>query len=129
MPRPLTIPACATIVFATLISTCFARNWTDRKGRQVEADLVSLNNGIVTLKRGSDGNVFDLPLELLSDQDQAFVKTSAAPDDALAQLKNAGAKNVTVDEKTGAVSIHFFPKGAITQEHFEQLRSVEKLES
>lgn len=48
--------------------------------------------------------------------------------DALAQLKNAGAK-VSVDEKTGAVSILFFPKGAITKEQFEQLRSVEKLES
>ncbi len=51
------------------------RTWTDRTGRQVEAELIAIQDGNVRIKRKSDGETFDLPLEKLSDVDQDFVKS------------------------------------------------------
>lgn len=79
MTRSMKIPAWTTIVFAMLFSTCWARTWTNREGKMIEAELVSFHDGIVKIKR-SDGKVFDLTMDKLSDEDQKFVKT--APQDA-----------------------------------------------
>lgn len=75
MTRLVSVFVLATIILATSLGTGFTRTWTDRKGRQIEAELVSFNNGIVTIKR-SDGRVFELALEQLSDADRAFVKSA-----------------------------------------------------
>lgn len=55
-----------------------ARTWTDRTGRQLDAEFVSFSNGIVRIKRTSDGRTFDLPLERFSDADIAFVRAQPA---------------------------------------------------
>lgn len=71
-----TISLLATIVFASLISTCWSRTWTDRKGRTIEADLISSKEGVVRIKR-KDGKLFNLKMEQISDEDQEYVKTAS----------------------------------------------------
>ena len=62
-----------------LIATCNAelRTWTAINGKEVEAEFVSNEKGIVKLKLKS-GKVFEVPLNKLSKGDQEFLK--AKPD-------------------------------------------------
>jgi hypothetical protein len=59
------------------VSPASARTWTDRAGRQLEADFVAFADGKVEIKRKSDGKTFHVPLERFSDADQAFVRSQA----------------------------------------------------
>lgn len=54
------------------------RIWTDRTGRKLDAEYIGFNGGKVEIKRTSDGKTFYVPLERLSDADQAFVRSQAA---------------------------------------------------
>ena len=58
-----------------LIATCNAkpRTWTAVNGKQVDAEFVSNEKGIVTLKLKS-GKLFIVPLNMLSKSDQEFLK-------------------------------------------------------
>lgn len=58
-------------VFA-LSSSLFARTWTDKDGRSMEADIVKADETEVTVNKA--GKEFKLPLAKLSDGDQEFVK-------------------------------------------------------
>lgn len=49
-----------------------ARTFTDKFGREIEADLVSYGDGKIELKRG--GKTFKVPVETFSDADQAYIK-------------------------------------------------------
>jgi hypothetical protein len=49
---------------------------TDKQGRSITADVLSLNGGQVKIKR-SDGQIFELPLSSLADADQATLRTWA----------------------------------------------------
>lgn len=49
-----------------------ARNWTDRDGRTVEAELVRADEANVVIRR-ADGREFTLPRARLSEEDLAFV--------------------------------------------------------
>lgn len=57
-----------------------ARTWTDRTGRQLEADFVGFVDGKVQIKRTSDGKTFFVPIDRFSDADQAFVRSQTKPD-------------------------------------------------
>lgn len=50
----------------------FARTWTDKDGRSMEAEIVKADETEVTINK--DGKEFKLPLAKLSDGDQEFVK-------------------------------------------------------
>jgi hypothetical protein len=53
------------------------RTWTDRTGKhQVEAELVAVNDGKVTLKK-ADGTTSTVPLEKLSEADRRFAEQSS----------------------------------------------------
>jgi len=52
----------------------YARTWTDRKGREVQADFVSVTEGKVKIRRTADGKLFDVPLADLSDADRRVVE-------------------------------------------------------
>ena len=65
----------AVLIVAVTYTVCAGRAWTDRKGRQVEAEYIAFEEGKVRIKRISDGKLFDIPLENLSDVDQAFIKS------------------------------------------------------
>ena len=59
-----------------LVATCNAelRTWTAVNGKEVEAEFVSNEKGIVKLKLKS-GKVFTVPLNKLSKEDQDFIKS------------------------------------------------------
>ena len=61
-----------------LIATCNAelRTWTAINGKEVEAEFVSNEKGIVKLKLKS-GKVFEVPLNKLSIGDQEFLKNKS----------------------------------------------------
>ena len=63
-----------------LIATCNAelRTWTAINGKEVEAEFVSNEKGVVKLKLNS-GKVFEVPLNKLSKADQEFLKAKSSP--------------------------------------------------
>ena len=63
-----------------LVATCNAdlRTWTAVNGKEVEAEFVSNEKGIVKLKLKS-GKVFEVPLNKLSKADQEFLKAKPSP--------------------------------------------------
>lgn len=54
------------------------RMWTDRQGRTIRAEYLGFAEGKVEFRR-SDGKVFKVTLDKLSDADQAFVKAQKPP--------------------------------------------------
>ncbi len=55
-----------------------ARTWRDRTGNfQIKAVFVSLTAGTVKLRRSDNGNVIEIPLDQLSDDDQKLIKSRA----------------------------------------------------
>jgi hypothetical protein len=76
----------------------FARKWTDSTGKHtVEAEFMAFKDGKVQLKK-DDGTILSLPLEKLSETDQAFVKKAAdlpeetSPDVSSAKPQGQAAK-------------------------------------
>lgn len=61
--------------FAALAATELpARLFTDVQGRTIEAELVAYDGGSSVTIRRADGQQFDLPLDRLSEDDQAYVR-------------------------------------------------------
>ena len=50
----------------------FARVWTDKAGRQIEAKFIGLSGDNVVLQKGSKS--LTIPLDRLSDEDQEYIK-------------------------------------------------------
>jgi len=65
-----------------LIATCNAelRTWTAVNGKEVEAEFVSIEKGIVKLKLKS-GKVFEVPANKLSKKDNEFITALAKPEE------------------------------------------------
>ncbi|WOO39321.1 C39 family peptidase [Rubellicoccus peritrichatus] len=63
------------------------RTFTDKSGREIEAEIVNYDGGDTVSIRRADGIVFDLPLERLSEKDQEFIRnykaeaTTASPEE------------------------------------------------
>ena len=78
-----------------------ARTWTARTGRQVVAEFVGVVYGKVRIKRTSDGQIFDVPLERLSDDDQAFVRlqSKAAPSPSDTSARKSASESQTPEDK------------------------------
>ena len=64
-----------------LVATCNAelRTWTAVNGKEVEAEFVSNEKGIVKLKLKS-GKVFEVPANKLSKKDNEFISSLAKPE-------------------------------------------------
>ena len=69
------------ILFIVLGSECHAelRTWTAVNGKEVEAEFVSNEKGIVKLKLKT-GKVFEVPANKLSKEDNEFISSLAKPD-------------------------------------------------
>ena len=52
-----------------------SRTWTDRTGRELDATFLGASDGMIEIKRSSDGQVFKLPLKNFSDLDQDYVRS------------------------------------------------------
>ena len=63
------------------------RTWTAVNGKEVEAEFVSNEEGVVKLKLES-GKVFEVPLDKLSKNDQNFIETSSLTTSELPDNKN-----------------------------------------
>lgn len=98
MTRPIAVSVITAVILSLQINLCHGRTWTNRKGETVEADFIGFANGKVQVRRKSDAKVFAVPLELLSDADQAFVKAQAnvERDKSAAQPENTDA--ITAEE-------------------------------
>ncbi len=74
---------CLGCVFLSVLvllaaSAAFARTWKSRDGKsQVEADLVKLENGKVTLRK-SGGKTITVDESQLSDEDRAYLRAGEA---------------------------------------------------
>jgi hypothetical protein len=76
--------ATALILLPTLVHAGESRSWTDRQGRQIEAEFVRVFNGTAILKQGT--RILSVPLNNLSEADQAFVNNDGeAPPEEVAQ--------------------------------------------
>ena len=74
-----------TLFFHLLPVSAALRTFTDTKGRKIEAQIVSVAGANVTLKL-ANGRSSTIPIKLLSENDQMFVKvcllyTSPSPRD------------------------------------------------
>ncbi|HIG83239.1 MAG TPA: hypothetical protein EYQ23_04120 [Verrucomicrobiales bacterium] len=69
------------LFFFVLGSVCHAelRTWTAVNGKEVEAEFVSNEKGIVKLKLKS-GKIFEVPIAKLSKEDNEFISYLAKPD-------------------------------------------------
>jgi len=65
------------VMLVACTGTLLAREFTDSQGRKLEADLVSVAAGQVTLKRSSDGRVFTMPVAQFSAADQQVMNDFA----------------------------------------------------
>jgi hypothetical protein len=80
MDTPLRF-ATVLVLFTTLAGLLRAepRTWTNRDGRTLVAELVSIDEKAVTV-RSADGRTFTIPRSTLSDADQTFLKgTTSMP--------------------------------------------------
>ena len=67
--------AIVLLSFSVGAPPAFARTWTDSSGKyEIEAEFVSFEDGIVTLKK-TDGKITELPLDKLSEADREHVKS------------------------------------------------------
>lgn len=76
------LPALAltlTLVLAPLLSRAETFTLTDKQGRSIKADVISVADNQVKIKR-DDGQTFDLAINTLSEDDQKKLKDWAAKD-------------------------------------------------
>ena len=92
-----------------LVATCNAelRTWTAVNGKEVEAEFVSNEKGIVKLKLEA-GKVFEVPLDKLSELDQKFLKAKSSSG-SLAD--NIVGKVMTLEVEGDLVQIQFNEDG------------------
>jgi len=64
-------------LFATLVLSASARDWTNLAGKTIQADLVEVKGEVVVL-RLANGKTHDVPLAQLSAADQSFARESKA---------------------------------------------------
>ncbi len=76
--KPLPLSTLALTVWTCLALPVVAREFTDSKGRKLEADIVTASQGQVTLKRATDGQTFTVPATMFSAEDQKFIQDFAA---------------------------------------------------
>ena len=71
----------AVVLFLCVASIAAPRTWKTSDGKySVEADLVKIDGNTVHLKKKVDGEVIPVPIQLLSTEDQEFLKKQAKPD-------------------------------------------------
>ena len=76
MLNPMRTSIALALCAALLCQVAAAREWTDATGQyKTQAELVGVKDGMVALKRQSDGAVIQVPLAKLSAADQAYLKS------------------------------------------------------
>lgn len=78
MKTPLLV---VTLVALTTLAT--SRTWTSTDGNTVDAEFISATETHVTIQREADRKRFTLPIEKLSTEDQAWIKSNEEGDAAV----------------------------------------------
>jgi len=112
-----------------LVATCNAelRTWTAVNGKEVEADFVSNEEGVVKLKLKS-GKVFEVPLNKLSKSDQEFLKAKPSSGSL---VDNIVGKVITLEIEGDVNRIQFYGDGRMLTgetENVEDFRFTYKIE-
>jgi hypothetical protein len=101
-------PLAITVALVVILyyGTVSARTWTDSTGKhKVEGDFVSLADGKVELRR-DDGKLIYVPLEKLSENDQAFVHQASrsAGNETPFSVAETGEAPITKSKPAASVS-------------------------
>lgn len=94
----------ALIALATPAGRAELRTFVDQFGRTIKAETVSLDGDTVRIRR-EDGQLFDLPVAKLSDEDQAYLKTWAAKNPRAVQSDNDAVKSVAPTAASVSLSV------------------------
>jgi hypothetical protein len=94
------------LAIAAVDDVAQARTWTDKTGRfKVEAELIEVKDGMVRLQK-TDGKKLSVPLEKLSEADQAVANETIVPEDSRVAVIGRGeaARNLSalIEMKLGA---------------------------
>ena len=89
--------ALVALAAIALVASAEERKWSDKTGKfQVDAELIKVEDGKAVLRR-SDGKQVKVPVEHLSDSDQAYLKSLDKGDPAAAPSSgDAGAANPVI---------------------------------
>ena len=95
----------SVLLLLCLSAICNAelRTWTAVNGKEVEAEFVSNEKGIVKLKLKS-GKIFEVPLNKLSKADQEFLKAKSSPKEPTKEETPVN-PNLKYEVKDSAVTI------------------------
>lgn len=95
MKKLLTLALCG--LGAVSLTAAELRTWTDRNGKQIQAELAGVKDGKVALKL-ANGGVASVPLTILSEKDQQFVRAQAGSvKPAAAAPQDPASASVTID--------------------------------
>lgn len=109
------------ICFASMLAPTIARDWTNKAGKTIQAELVAVKGSpgseIVVLKMTS-GQTYNVTLNQLSDADQAFIKEQSAtkPTAAATEPKPASKFKDMLDGKLVALTGKRVGKYEMTEE-------------
>ena len=94
------------IAVAHLVTFSYAREFTDKQGRKLDAELMSVDGANVSLKRNADGKVFTVHSATFSEADQAVIREFAATNVSYSfEMKNSRERISKVKRKMGNVEV------------------------
>ncbi len=95
------LPVCVL----TALTVVSAREFTDLQGRKLDAEIVSAAAGQVSLKRVTDGRVFNVPATTFTEPDQRFIAEWAEANTKYSfEVTYSKKKLSEVKRKSGAVT-------------------------
>ena len=120
------ITRCSVALLLSLSGTLTARPFTDVNGRIIEAEYVSLVDGLVTINRS--GQAFSVPLDRFSKADQEFIGAQAAKTSSMtvAAAKGTGNSQVNGQElkRNGAITLVEAPLTTDTLKKTQKFKDV-----
>lgn len=107
IPKPMKqrILSLACLISLAGLGALYARTWTDVDGRKIEASFVEALPGAVKIKLDKNGQEFEVPLERLSEEDQAWIQQKIQP----AKEEDAAEEADDVQFRRGGRSRHDVP--------------------
>ena len=92
----------AFLLIFLLFYSISAREWTDKKGQTIEAEMVKYQQGYVFLKR-ADGKSFKVPVNKLSEKDVNFIKNEMLKKRRALGFKDSELFPIQVNDKFGYI--------------------------
>lgn len=97
------------------------RTFTDQFGRTIKAEVLSVDTDIAKVKR-DDGQIFDLPIAKLSDEDKAWLKSwkNSAATETKPKVFTPVPGNVTISASRGKFDSDTTSQSAYYKEAYEE---------